>query len=81
MTLPEATEVKKPGRPLKIQLLSSLPKDFASAKFRKAFATGKVKEEVSEEKKDVEEKPLKMEVVLYTTCIYLKKRALKLKKL
>ncbi|OBZ91130.1 hypothetical protein A0J61_00832 [Choanephora cucurbitarum] len=76
LTLPEATEVKKPGRPVKIQRLSSLPKDFASAKFRKAFATEKVKEEVSEEKKDVEEKPLKMEVVLYTTCIYLKKKEL-----
>ena len=57
LALPEATEVKKPGRPAKIQRLSALPKDFASAKFRKAFNTEKVKEkEVIEEDEQKEEK-------------------------
>ncbi|OBZ81358.1 hypothetical protein A0J61_10593 [Choanephora cucurbitarum] len=56
LTLPEATEVKKPGRPAKIQRLSSLPKDFASAKFRKAFATEKSRKK--RRKNDSQHEPL-----------------------
>ena len=75
LTFPEATEVKKPGRPAKIQRLSALPKDFASAKSRKTFTTEKVKEEKKEEEKKrkkngLKEKPLKMKVIIYTSCIF-----------
>ncbi|OBZ80676.1 hypothetical protein A0J61_11275 [Choanephora cucurbitarum] len=62
-TLSEATEVKKPGRPVKTQRLSSLPKDFASAKFRKALLQKKLKKK-KRKKNDVKEKPLKMKVIL-----------------
>ncbi|KAI8326752.1 hypothetical protein EDC96DRAFT_534244 [Choanephora cucurbitarum] len=39
LQLPEASEVRKPGRPPKSQRLSSLPKDFANASFRKQATT------------------------------------------
>ncbi|KAI8346391.1 hypothetical protein EDC96DRAFT_610884 [Choanephora cucurbitarum] len=62
LTLPEATGIKKPGRPAKIQRLSALPKDFASAKFRKAFATEIIKEKEKEVVKEDEKKEEREEV-------------------
>lgn len=63
--LPEASEVKYPGRPKKITRYSSLRKDFAKAAFRRKYLGLKNKLIEENEHKDVIEEEVKAGIVEY----------------
>ncbi|KAI8375764.1 hypothetical protein EDC96DRAFT_571850 [Choanephora cucurbitarum] len=55
LQLLEASEVRKPGRPAKLQRMSSLPKDFAKAAFRKQYSKINLKKQQQNKKEDEKE--------------------------
>ncbi|KAI8339769.1 hypothetical protein EDC96DRAFT_522965 [Choanephora cucurbitarum] len=70
LQLPEASEVRKPGRPPESPRLSSLPKDFANASFRKQYK----KKKDDRKEKFKKKKPVRHGDFAYDLYI-LKKRA------
>ncbi|KAI8326694.1 hypothetical protein EDC96DRAFT_494863 [Choanephora cucurbitarum] len=73
LQLPEASEVRKPGRPPKSQRLSSLPKDFANASFRKQYSKidlKKKQEDEEKKKEDRKEKSKKRKPVCHGDFVY-----------